>query len=365
VKSLTQFFGGTKAVWTDIKSPIPDSMLVMASDTTEVKIGNGVSLYADLPVLFKVSDIVNVFALMNTKANIDSPELTGKPRVPTPVAGTTDDQIANCAFINGLISNLLTSVTGKVLVNNADTTPGLLANKLVQGGGIIITSNIVSGNDVLTVSVDPNSLSKVAFTGNYSDLNGIPGAMFDGTYANLTGKPNLSTVAITGNYSDLLGLPALSTVALSGNYSDLSQKPTFGALASKSSVATSDIAANSTLLTYDIPFAAGFGATFAGSDLAAQTYAELVISRNITLQGMLGYIDTPSVGAAVVLDILKDGVSIYTTKPQFAAGSNTLTDGTLSVTTAVAGDRLTFKVTQVGSTTKGQKLRATFKAIVS
>lgn len=146
-----------------------------------------------------------------------------------------------------------------------------------------------------------------------------------------------------------------------------------GALATKSTVGSGDISAGAVqashcsvqLTSYDILFGAGMGFDFTGQNLAVQTYAELVLARGITIIGEVGYIDTPSAGAAVILDVLKNNVTIYSAKPQFAAAANTLTAGTLNVASASAGDRLTFKVTQIGSSTPGQKLRFTLKAQVS
>lgn len=114
-------------------------------------------------------------------------------------------------------------------------------------------------------------------------------------------------------------------------------------------------------LAFDLPFVAGYAYNFAGEDLAVQTYAELILSRNVTIEGEVGKLLTASVGADVIVDVELNGTTIYSTKPTFAAASSTLTAGVLSTTTASAGDRLTFKVTQVGSSTKGQKLMFTLK----
>jgi hypothetical protein len=143
-----------------------------------------------------------------------------------------------------------------------------------------------------------------------------------------------------------------------------------GDLALKSTVTGGDVAPDTITLynlateakAYDIPFAAGFGPDFNGQDILVQAYGDLLISRNLMIEGEVGYIDTPSTGAALIVDVLKNGTTIYSTKPQFAAGSNSLTSGTMSTTTLSSGDRITFKVTQVGSGTRGQKARFTLKA---
>lgn len=112
---------------------------------------------------------------------------------------------------------------------------------------------------------------------------------------------------------------------------------------------------------YDLAFNAGYAYNYAADNLAVQTYNEVVVPRAITIEGEAGFLETVSAGAAVIVDILKNGVSIYTVKPQFAAGATALTAGTLATTALAAGDRVTFKVTQIGSTTPGARMRFTLK----
>ena len=112
----------------------------------------------------------------------------------------------------------------------------------------------------------------------------------------------------------------------------------------------------------DIPFNAGYGGDFTGEDLGVQGYGKIIVARPMIIEGEEGYIETAGTGAAVIVDIEKNGTSVYSTRPQFAISSNSLTAGTLTTTTLAAGDRLEFKVDQVGSTVKGQKLLFTLKA---
>lgn len=120
-------------------------------------------------------------------------------------------------------------------------------------------------------------------------------------------------------------------------------------------------------LPYDVAFVAGYDNAMVKEDVAVQTYGELVMSRTGSFVGESGYADTAPTGAALILDIEKNGTTIYTTKPQFAAGSQTLTAGTLKTDGTedfVAGDRIAFKITQIGSTLAGQGVRLTVKAEV-
>lgn len=140
--------------------------------------------------------------------------------------------------------------------------------------------------------------------------------------------------------------------------------------------ATTDTLTNKTLdansntitdLPYDIAFIAGFSNTMVKEDVAVQTYGELVMSRTGEIVGEAGYADTAPTGANLIIDIEKNGTSIYTTKPQFAATSQTLTAGTLKTDGSedfVSGDRITFKITQIGSTEPGEGIRFTVKCEV-
>ncbi len=120
-------------------------------------------------------------------------------------------------------------------------------------------------------------------------------------------------------------------------------------------------------LPYDIAFAGGYDLSMVKEDIEVQTYGELVMSRSGSIVGESGYIDTAPTGTAAIIDILKNGTTVYTTKPQFAASANTLTAGTLKTDGTEdfsPGDRITFKVTQKGSSEPGEGLRFTVKGEV-
>ena len=119
-----------------------------------------------------------------------------------------------------------------------------------------------------------------------------------------------------------------------------------------------------TNLPYDIGFTGGFDASMVKEDITVSTYGETIMTRAGTFLGESGYIDTAGTGAIVIVDVEKNGSTIYSTKPQFAISANVISAGTLSVTSFVAGDRITFKVTQIGSTAAGQGVRFGIKAKV-
>jgi hypothetical protein len=120
-------------------------------------------------------------------------------------------------------------------------------------------------------------------------------------------------------------------------------------------------------LPYDISFLAGYDSDTEGEDVVARKYGELVMARPGTFVGEEGYIDTVCTGAALIVDIMKNGTTIYaSTKPQFADGvsDNKITAGVITTTTFVAGDRITFKVNSIGSTVAGKGVRFMLKCKV-
>lgn len=83
-----------------------------------------------------------------------------------------------------------------------------------------------------------NTLSTVAKTGNYNELNNKPDlkpVATSGSYSDLENKPTLKPVATTGNYNDLDDKPALKPVATSGDYNDLTGRPNLHTVATSGS----------------------------------------------------------------------------------------------------------------------------------
>ncbi len=114
---------------------------------------------------------------------------------------------------------------------------------------------------------------------------------------------------------------------------------------------------------YDIAFTAGYAADGTETDAAVQEYGHIVLTRDVTFEGFDAYAETAPTGAAMQFDIELNGTTIWLTAPEVDAAANA-DDGNhaLTTTTASAGDRLTFKITQVGSTVAGSGVMATLKA---
>jgi hypothetical protein len=115
-------------------------------------------------------------------------------------------------------------------------------------------------------------------------------------------------------------------------------------------------------LPYDVAFTAGFDKDMESEDVEVATYGELVMARAGTFVGETGYMDAPGNGSTH-FDILKDGTSIYSTKPTFLQ-TNIMTAGTLSTTTFAVGNRITFKCFGWNGSTPGKGVRFTLKCKV-
>lgn len=137
---------------------------------------------------------------------------------------------------------------------------------------------------------------------------------------------------------------------------------TYAASANSSAIIAAAAAA------HDIPFIAGFSETMTAEDLTVRTYGELVVARPFSITDVEGRLLTAcSGGTGVIVDIEKNGLSsvFNLNSPQFDPGSFLLSDhGTLRTDGTedfAAGDRLTFKVLQVGSTIAGARMMFTVK----
>jgi hypothetical protein len=60
IDAITQFAGGTQAIWNTITIAIPAGLVVYATDTTALKIGDGSTLYANLPVVLYLNTVATL-----------------------------------------------------------------------------------------------------------------------------------------------------------------------------------------------------------------------------------------------------------------------------------------------------------------
>ena len=114
-------------------------------------------------------------------------------------------------------------------------------------------------------------------------------------------------------------------------------------------------------LPYDIGFLGGYDENFTAEKVSVRTYGQMCMGRSGTFVGTIGYLDVAPTGNTII-DIEKNGTSIFSTKPQFTQ-TNNLTGGILSTTNFYIRDRITFKVTTLGSVA-GSGMRVTLKCKV-
>lgn len=119
---------------------------------------------------------------------------------------------------------------------------------------------------------------------------------------------------------------------------------------------------NLTNLPYDVAFNAGFDKDSAAEDVVVRTYAEIIMARTGVFVGESGSVDTAPSGSALILDVRKNGTTIYSTRPEF--NGTTFSNGTISSGSFVPGDKITFRVEQIGSSTPGQGVRFTLRGEV-
>lgn len=95
---------------------------------------------------------------------------------------------------------------------------------------------------------------------------------------------------------------------------------------------------------------------FDGDVYAATKVASVLMPWAVTLIKAKAYADTAPTGAAIICDINKNGSSIFTTSDTLVtidSASNAGSCTTPSTTAVSLGDRLSYDIDQVGSTTAG------------
>jgi hypothetical protein len=192
------------------------------------------------------TELTAVASAISSKADLNSPALTGTPTAPTASAGTSTTQIATTAFVianavpSGLISmwsgTIASIPSGWVLCNGSNSTPDL-RNRFIIGAhsdtaGVAYTtitgSNTQTGGskDAVNVSHTHTATSTVTDPGhNHTYFGGVlEGAQNDAPTDDRIGESSNTGTSTTG----ITVATSISTEGSSGTNANL---PTYYALA--------------------------------------------------------------------------------------------------------------------------------------
>jgi len=242
-------------------------------------------------------------------------------------------------------AKLATNAVTTIKITDANVTTAKIADSAVTSAKIL-DGTIVAGDIASNAVTEVKILNANVTTAKIAD-----GAV----YGDKIGDAGVTTAKIAADAID--GTKLADDACDSEHYTDLSIDAAHIAntTITQAKLATTTLAS---LNAYDIAFTAGFDKDMVKEDVAVATYGELVMARAGTFLGEAGYADTATSGITY-LDITKNGSTIYSNKPYFSSSSS-MTAGVLSTTTFSSGDRITFKITVVGST-PGQGIRFTLK----
>lgn len=170
-----------------------------------------------------------------SKADVNSPSLTGTPTAPTATAGTNTTQVATCAFAiaNGVPSGCILMWSGSIasipsgwyLCNGSNGTPDL-RNRFVVGAGSTYAVGATGGSaDAIVVSHSHTATSTVTDPGHvhqYTYSNG--GAQANG-YIGPNGNLQGNTVSAT------TGITVATSISTTGDSGTNKNLPPYYALA--------------------------------------------------------------------------------------------------------------------------------------
>jgi hypothetical protein len=201
------------------------------------------------------TELTAVASAISSKADLNSPALTGTPTAPTAAANTNTTQVATTAFVQSAIGNAITGIivmwsgsianipTGWALCNGSNGTPDL-RNRFIIGAhsdnaGVANTtvtgSNTQTGGskDAIVVSHSHTATSSVSDPGhNHTGLNGVsfrtyyPPLFNGGGFGAGTGSYEYPTTANSNT-----NISVSTTVATTGSSGTDANLPPYYALA--------------------------------------------------------------------------------------------------------------------------------------
>lgn len=108
LNTITQFINTNQAYWASTTEPVPDGLLIYDPATTELRRGDGVTLYANLPILFSLSSIPTLI----TESTTNTSSLSSATTTATTLTGEYSTILADIqTSTSGLAGSPMTVAT--------------------------------------------------------------------------------------------------------------------------------------------------------------------------------------------------------------------------------------------------------------
>jgi hypothetical protein len=147
IKSMVQFTRGSSLVWDSLVTPIPDGVVTFAIDSGDFKLGDGVTLYSALPVLFTYADLVAAQGGISSMFEEPTIEQNGN------IAVVSFDVVSNTvkyAVSDTSLASLLSSI--QTLETDNTNQDAAIANLLAAALSIDVSINTAANGNVVTIS---------------------------------------------------------------------------------------------------------------------------------------------------------------------------------------------------------------------
>jgi hypothetical protein len=228
IKSLVQFARGTSLIFDSLTTPIPDGVVVFAIDNGAFKLGDGASLYANLPILFKYEDLLGaqggISALFKTISAADNGKIVV---VELDTATSTVKYAVSATTLAGLMASIA------ALESTNTTQDADIAAVLATALDIDVSINTGMDNNVIVINNGRYSNSGTSVASIQAQVaaqsSNIPGSHLD--------EPIFYTTATKENVVDRLKLFDGNTYYVDViGYNNLVPSPVFGITCSNTNV---------------------------------------------------------------------------------------------------------------------------------
>lgn len=209
IDAVTQFVGGTQAVWNSILIPVPLGMVVYAIDTTVLKMGDGVTLYSALPVLLTLNELttfVSQMSALDAAGVVTTVEMTTaiSTAITAAVAALparewgagTVNSVVGATLAGGVLTIAGGSGSGEWTAGPVSSVVGatLAGGVLTVTGGISVASASVTGG---TLTLTLSNGGTIVVTGDLTGPPGTPGAPGTNGAPGAPGTNGVNTSVVT------------------------------------------------------------------------------------------------------------------------------------------------------------------------